>query len=150
MVCLLQRGGEIVEYRHGATSKVKDVMKHHFIHMSHHPSVRSSICPIMVCLLRRGEERVKYRRSAAGKCTVKYTHMCIRHEVQTCALGTGCIHLSYRPSVRSSTRPVMVCFFRQGGERVEPAPTNAPIGCFVHGMGYISSSSFNHSIFFSF
>jgi len=139
MVCLLQWGEERVEYRCGATSKVKDVVKHHFIHLSHHPSIDPSGHPSILSWSVYSDGAKKYRRSAAGKCTIKYTH--------TCALGTGCIHLSRHPS---SIRPVMVCLLWRGGEIVELAPTNAPIGCSVHGMGCISSSSRNHSTFFNF
>ncbi len=42
MVCLLQRGRERVKFRCGATGKVKDVVKHHFIHLSRHPSIHPS------------------------------------------------------------------------------------------------------------
>jgi hypothetical protein len=41
MVYLFRWGGEKVEYKRGAASKVKDIVKHHFIHLSHHPSVSS-------------------------------------------------------------------------------------------------------------
>jgi hypothetical protein len=34
-----------------------------------------------------------------------HTQLCIKHEVQTCALGTGCIHLSRHPFVHPSDHP---------------------------------------------
>jgi len=77
-------------------------------------------------------------------CIIKYTHMCIRHKVHPS------VPSSIRPSVQSSICLVMVCLLRRGEETVEPAPTNAPVGRSVHGMGCISSSSLNHSTFFSF
>jgi len=73
-----------------------------------------------------------------------HTHLCIRHGVHPF------VPLSIRPSVWSSIRPVMVCLLQWGGEKVEPTPTIALIGYFVHGMGWISSSSLNHSPFFNF
>jgi hypothetical protein len=98
MVCLLQWGEERMKYRCGVAGKVKDVVKHHFIHLSHHPSVDLSGHPSILSWSVYSDGAKKYRRSAAGKCTIKYTH--------TCALGMGCIHLSHHPS---SIRPVMVC-----------------------------------------
>jgi hypothetical protein len=45
MVCLLGRGKERVEYRRSTVGKVKDVVKHHFIHLSHHSSIHPSRHP---------------------------------------------------------------------------------------------------------
>jgi hypothetical protein len=47
MVCLFQQGGERVEYKHDAAGKVKDVVKHHSIYLSHHPSIHPSGHPFV-------------------------------------------------------------------------------------------------------
>jgi hypothetical protein len=73
-----------------------------------------------------------------------HTHLCIRHGVHPSVLSSIC------PSVRSSIRLVMVYLLQRGGKKAEPTPTSAPVGHSVHGMGCISSSSLNHSTFFSF
>jgi len=38
MVCLLRWGEERVDYKHDEAGKVKDIVKHHFIPLSRHPS----------------------------------------------------------------------------------------------------------------
>jgi len=138
MVCLFWQGGERMEYRRDIAGKVKDVVKHHFIHLSHHRSVHPSNHPsISSWSVYSDRVEKKWNTDTAWQANVlSNTH------THTCALSTRCVH----PSIR----PVMVYLLQRGGRRVELAPTSTPVGRSVHGMGCISSSSLNHSTFFSF
>jgi len=82
MVYLFRQGGERVEYRHAVAGKVKDIVKHHFIHLSHHPFVHSSDHPFVPSwsVYSDGAEK-EWNTDAVWRANVlSNTH--------TCALGT--------------------------------------------------------------
>jgi len=75
-----------------------------------YPIIHSSICPIihqsrhgLFSPTGRRKSEIQTRRDKQMYHQI-HTHLCIRHGVQTCALSTGCIHLSI---IHPSIRPVI-------------------------------------------